>query len=380
MGSRLARSSRACAVRVRPSSRRPWAVAESLIAGNSSAAVRSRPVTPTSRRPGPRRTPPSETSRRPIAAVADTVPRCVLARKRASPDPSSETPAGSPGSPPSATGPRSPSARPSPPQSQVPRSVSGTPRTRAVKGWTSTRSASSTTAARRPSIGAPGRSDARRLERSRPPREAFAARQAVAQLHAVERPRGEGERAHVGLPGDDRPIPRPRRFRGHARRSRNARRAHGTRERSEIGVEVRAEPQAAPRLHAARDVEPRSGPPRGHRPELDPAPFEPAFGLHVRRAEGREGPREPEPVQREVGPSRAGSPVGAQGEGAPDGPAREVSANVPKVQGPVSEASLEVDTSRAKRSRGELGHGDATLDPRARRPAPRASRRTGRCR
>ena len=157
MGSRSARSSRACAVRVRPSSRRPWAVAESLIAGNSSAAIRSRPVTPTSRRPGPRRTPPSETSRRPIAAVADTVPRCALARKRASPDPSSETAAGSPGNPPSATGPSSPSARPSPPQSQVPRSISGVPRTRAVKGWTSTRTASSTTAARRPSIGTPGR-------------------------------------------------------------------------------------------------------------------------------------------------------------------------------------------------------------------------------
>ena len=157
MGSRLARSSRTCAVTVRPSSRRPRPVAESPIAGNSSAVVRSRPVTPTSRRPGPRRTPLSETSRRPISAVADTTPRCVVARKRASPDPSSEAPAESPGNPPSATGPRPPSARPSPPQSQVPWSVSGIPRTRAVKGWTSTRSASSTTAARRASIGTPGR-------------------------------------------------------------------------------------------------------------------------------------------------------------------------------------------------------------------------------
>ena len=57
-------------------------------------------------------------------------------------------------------------------------------------------------------------------------------------------------------------------------------------------------------------------------------------------------------------------PVGAQGEGAPDGPARKVSVNVPKVQGSVSEASLEADTPRAKRSRGKLGHGDATLDAR----------------
>ncbi len=210
----------------------------------------------------------------------------------------------------------------------------------------------------------PGEDDARRLERSCPPREAFAARQPVTQLGAVERPRGEGKRAHVGLPCDDRPIPRSRRLRGHARRARNARRAHRTRERSEIGVEVRTEPQAGPRLHAARDVEPGSGPPRGHRPELDPAPFEPAFGLHVRRAEGHEDSREPEPVQRESGPSRAGSLDGAQGEGAPDGPAREVSANVPKVHGPVPEASLEGDTLGTKRSRGELGHGDATLDPR----------------
>ena len=31
------------------------------------------------------------------------------------------------------------------------------------------------------------------------------------------------------------------------------------RQQSKIGVEVRAEPQAAPRLHAARHVEPRSG-------------------------------------------------------------------------------------------------------------------------
>ena len=45
------------------------------------------------------------------------------------------------------------------------------------------------------------------------------------------------------------------------------------------------------------------------------------------------------------------------------GPPGKVCANVPKVQGPVPEASLEVDTSRAKRPRGELGHGDATLDP-----------------
>ena len=342
MGSRLARSSRACAVTVRPSSRRPWPVAESRIAGNSSAAVRSRPVTPTSRRPGPRRTPPSETSRRPIAAVADTVPRLCAGpeagvtrplqreagRKLAQPAerdraevrlrPSVAAPV-----PGSAQRQRAPLNAAGEALDLDPLGVEHDSRLDALDRH-------------------PGEDDARRLERSCPPREAFAARQPVTQLGAVERPRGEGKRAHVGLPGDDRPIPRPRRLRGHARRARNARRAHGTRERSEIGVEVRAEPQAGPRLHAARDVEPGSGPPRGHRPELDPAPFEPAFGLHVRRAEGREDSREPEPVQREMGPSRTGFPTGAQGEGAPDGPAREVSANVPKVQGPVPEASLEV--------------------------------------
>ena len=149
------------------------------------------------------------------------------------------------------------------------------------------------------------------------------------------------------------------------RRALNARRAHSPRERPEIGGEVGSEPEGAPWLHAARDVEPRGGPLRGCWPELDPTtPFESAVSLHVSRAERREDPREPEPVQREVDPSRAGSSVGAQGEGAPDGSTREVSMNVPKAQGPVAEASLEVDTSRAKRPRGELGHGDATLDPR----------------
>ena len=157
MGSRLVRSSRACAVTVRPSSRRPWPVAESPIAGNSSAAVRSR-----SRHTDVEAARPERDAAERDVAEADRrggghrPPLCAGSEVGLT-GPLQGEAAGSARSFSSTTGPRFPSADPLPPQSQVPRSASGLPWTRLVRRWISTRSASSTTAAWRSSIGASGK-------------------------------------------------------------------------------------------------------------------------------------------------------------------------------------------------------------------------------
>ena len=153
----------------------------------------------------------------------------------------------------------------------------------------------------------PGEDDARRLERPCPPREACAARQPVAQLRAIDRPRGQGERAHIGLPGNDRPIPRSRRLHGDVCRACDVRRAQGPRERPEIGGEVRPElpggPLAprGPRRRAARRPTVRSpARARFHRPRR--------AGPQPRRQRDR-GTRGP---QGDGGRSARGGPVASR--------------------------------------------------------------------
>ncbi len=186
----------------------------------------------------------------------------------------------------------------------------------------------------------------------------------VPQRRAVNRLGRHHERPRLDLPGEHRPLPRPRGVRRHADPAGDAPRDRGPPEGAEIGVEVRAQGQALAGLHASRDVEARVGPARRHRPQLDRAVGDPGFGPHGPGAERREHAGQVEIAQRQRDAPRASGGLRGDGERAPDAAAEEVGLDVGDAERPVDEGAGQVDVPGAERTRGQVGHRDAGLEAR----------------